>query len=90
MVNNNQLQNNQRQSSKQSKDIEFFNRKQPATGKIYYEDEKGNKWDLIEVFNNIVLMSKEIVRLRKITNKKFVRLVECIEETFSTKVVLDE
>ena len=61
-----------------------------ATGKIYYEDEKGNRWDLIEVFHNIVLMSKEIVRLRKITNKKFVKLVKCIDEAFNKKIVIQE
>lgn len=87
---NTQLQANQRKSEQETKDIEFFNRKQPATGKIYYEDEKGNRWDLIEVFHNIVLMSKEIVRLRKITNKKFVKLVKCIDEAFNKKVVIQE
>ena len=87
---NTQLQANQRKSNQETKDIEFFNRKQPATGKIYYEDEKGNRWDLIEVFHNIVLMSKEIVRLRKITNKKFVKLVKCIDEAFNKKVVIQE
>lgn len=87
---NTQLQANQRKSEQETKDIEFFNRKQPATGKIYYEDEKGNRWDLIEVFHNIVLMSKEIVRLRKITNKKFVKLVKCIDEAFNKKIVIQE
>lgn len=87
---NNQLQANQRKSNQETKDIEFFNRKQPASGKIYYEDEKGNKWDLIEVFHNIVLMSKEIVRLRKITNKKFIKLVKCIDEAFNKKIVIEE
>jgi len=87
---NNQLQANQRKSNQETKDIEFFNRKQPASGKIYYEDEKGNKWDLIEVFHNIVLMSKEIVRLRKITNKKFIKLVKCIDDAFNKKIVIEE
>ena len=87
---NTQLQANQRKSNQETKDIEFFNRKQPASGKIYYEDEKGNKWDLIEVFHNIVLMSKEIVRLRKITNKKFIKLVKCIDEAFNKKIVVEE
>jgi hypothetical protein len=87
---NTQLQANQRKSNQETKDIEFFNRKQPASGKIYYEDEKGNKWDLIEVFHNIVLMSKEIVRLRKITNKKFIKLVKCIDEAFNKKIVIEE
>ena len=87
---NTQLQAHQRKSEQETKDIEFFNRKQPATGKIYYEDEKGNRWDLIEVFHNIVLMSKEIVRLRKITNKKFVKLVKCIDEAFNKKIVIQE
>lgn len=74
---------NQINNQQQSKEIQFFNRKKPASGKIYYEDEHGNKYDLIEIFHNLIVMSKELIRFRKITNKKFQKLAKCMDETFN-------
>lgn len=73
--------NNQQQTN----EIKFFNRKKPATGKLYYEDENGNTYDLIEIFHNVIVMSKELVRLRSITNKKFVKLAKCMDEKMQGK-----
>lgn len=90
MVRTAQDLNNQIKSDQQTKEIQFFNRKQPATGKLYYEDEKGNRYDLIEIFHNIIIMSKEIIRLRKSTHKKFVKMVECIEDAFNKRNIAQE
>lgn len=90
MVRTAQDLNNQIKSDQQTKEIQFFNRKQPATGKLYYEDEKGNRYDLIEIFHNIIIMSKEIIRLRKSTHKKFVKIVECIEDAFNKRNIVQE
>ena len=74
--NNNQCNNNQQAN--------FIN-KRPAIGKIYYKDGNGAEYELEEIFQNIIKMSKDILKMKKNMDKKFKTFEKCLEEKLNTQ-----